>query len=79
MSKVISQNRFSNEALDAHNRYRKKHGCPPLELDQKLCDLAVDWAESLASNDRLAYKNVELNGAPVGQNIMRTNQFYVSG
>jgi uncharacterized protein YkwD len=79
MSKVITQNRFISEALEAHNHYRKLHNSPPLEHDQVLSDLACEWAEYLAANDKLAYKNAIYKDEAIGENIMRINKFFFGG
>lgn len=35
---------FEHEILDAHNRYRAIHGCPPLKLNLEMCNYAREWA-----------------------------------
>lgn len=79
---LISQNRFSNEALKAHDQYRAKHHVSPLELDDNLSNLAVEWAEKLASEDRLKYRDGEYLKQPIGENILRVklnSKLYFSG
>lgn len=79
MSRAITQSRFFNEALEAHNRYRKLHGCPPVELDDKLSQMAAEWAEELAIKDRLEYRNKDYKKEPLGENILRAQCVYFSG
>lgn len=80
MSKLITPARFINEAIEAHNRYRKLHGCPPVEVDQKLCEFAAEWAEHLALKDILEYRNSNYKGEPLGENILRANnRIYFGG
>lgn len=79
MSRAITQSRFFNEALEAHNRYRALHGCPPVELDEKLNQMAAEWAENLAANDKLYYRDTEYKKEPLGENILRANCVYFSG
>ncbi len=79
MSRAITQTRFINEALEAHNRYRKLHGCPALELDDKLSQMAAEWAEKLAVKDRLEYRDTEYKKEPLGENILRASCVYFSG
>jgi hypothetical protein len=79
MSLAITQKRFVSEALEAHNRYRKKHNAPPLELDSELNNLARDWAEHLAETNQLVYRNAFHKKLPIGENILRTAAVYLSG
>lgn len=79
MSKLISQTRFINEAIEAHNRYRSKHGCAPLEVDEKLNEMAAEWAEHLALRDSLDHRNTDYKGEPLGENILRANKIYFAG
>jgi len=75
----ISQKRFIKEALDAHNKYRKVHGVSELEHDTKLSDLAMDWAEHLANRNTLEYTNSQYENAPLGENVVKANKFYLNG
>lgn len=79
MSKIISQKRFISNALDAHNKYRKLHGADPLEHSPDLSDSAQDWAEHLASNNILKYKNSKYNDEFLGENILRAYTAYIDG
>ena len=79
---IISQKRFSNEALKVHNKYRSKHQVSELELDKNLCESAQDWAEHLAESSSLKYRNGEYLKEPVGENILRVklgSKLYFSG
>ena len=71
MGRIISQKRFINEALESHNKVRSLHGLDSLEHDQNLSNLAVEWAEHLALNDRLEYKNTKYNNEQLGENVFR--------
>lgn len=79
MSCLVSQSRFVNEALEAHNRCRRLHGCMPLENDETLNRMAIEWAERLADEDRLVFRNTEYKGEPLGENILRANTIYFRG
>ncbi|CAF0787118.1 unnamed protein product [Brachionus calyciflorus] len=79
MARVISQRKFINEALDAHNKYRKLHDAPALELSNELTEQALEWAEHLAERGQLKYKNASLKNEPIGENILRAKIFYLSG
>ncbi len=79
MTKVISPKKFINEALEAHNKYRKLHNVPPLEHDPNLSDLAADWAEHIAAHNVLQYRDGEYKNQQVGENILRSKAGYISG
>lgn len=79
MTKVISQKKFINEAIEAHNRYRKLHNVPPLEHDPILSDIAADWAEHIATHKVLQYRDGEYKNKPHGENILRAKTGYISG
>lgn len=79
MSKVISQKRFNTEALDAHNKYRKLHFVPEVQLSDELTEKALQWAERLAENGALKYKNPTFKNDLVGENILRAKAYYLSG
>jgi uncharacterized protein YkwD len=46
---------FRAAALEQHNRYRAKHGVPPLVLSTQLNDAAQQYAEQLARTQRLVH------------------------
>ena len=79
MSKIISQKRFINEALEAHNKVRGLHNVPPLEHDPILSDMAADWVEHLAANQALQYRDGDYKNEPVGENILRAKSAYMTG
>ena len=79
---IISQKRFINEALKAHNGYRAKHQVPNLELDSKLSEFAYEWSEKLALEGSLKYEDGQYLNKPIGENILRvklTKKLYFSG
>merc|ERR1712168_1231940 len=51
----ISNIQFAKNMLDEHNKYRSKHGVPPLKLDNKMNAYAQNLAESNAAAGRLAH------------------------
>ncbi len=84
MPKIVNQERFIKECLEAHNTYRSQHCVPNLEVDPRLSELALEWAENLAQNGNLIYKNTFYNDQHLGENILRfrlrdANLFYFSG
>ena len=62
------QTRFINEALDAHNRCRHKHGVPPLQHNKEISVIAQNYAQNLAklkalkhsSKDSRVYRNEQM-------------------
>ena len=62
------QSRFINEALNAHNECRAKHGVPPLQHCNDLSVIAQNYAQKLAQwrqlkhspNDSRVYNNQKL-------------------
>lgn len=51
-------------------------------MDDNLSNLAVEWAEKLASEDRLKYRDGEYLKQPIGENILRVklnSKLYFSG
>jgi uncharacterized protein YkwD len=79
MGRIISQKRFINEALEAHNKLRNLHGLSPLENDPELSNIAAEWAEHLALNDKLEYKNSKYKNQLLGENILKADTSYLSG
>ncbi|GFS27175.1 Golgi-associated plant pathogenesis-related protein 1 [Elysia marginata] len=61
---------FRDEALKAHNDRRKKHGVPPLKLNDELNKYAQDWADHLVKTGTFQHSNCTLsNGDRLGENI----------
>ncbi|XP_075690670.1 Golgi-associated plant pathogenesis-related protein 1 [Rhinoderma darwinii] len=56
--------KFEEDFLSAHNKYRKLHGSPPLQLSQDLCKSAQKWADHLLSIQALDHSDSEY-----GENI----------
>ncbi|XP_049887843.1 uncharacterized protein LOC126382127 isoform X2 [Pectinophora gossypiella] len=46
---------FENEALEAHNEFRREHGVPPLVLSKEISKISQKWADELAKKDSMAY------------------------
>lgn len=53
---------FQTECLNAHNDYRQKHGVPPLELSEKICEVAQKWADVLAKKKKLIHSDTKEYG-----------------
>jgi len=48
---------FDIDCLEAHNKYRKQHGAPPLTLSKSLCDFATEWAKHLAGRGTMQHRS----------------------
>ncbi|XP_017772831.1 PREDICTED: uncharacterized protein LOC108559950 isoform X2 [Nicrophorus vespilloides] len=47
---------FRQECLEAHNKYRAKHGVPPLQLDNELSRYSDEWAKICADRSTLEHR-----------------------
>lgn len=50
---------LEKEFLDAHNKYRRTHGAPPLTLSRDLCNSAQVWADHLLSIRTLQHSSTD--------------------
>ncbi|VDK44129.1 unnamed protein product [Anisakis simplex] len=62
---IEASERFYQQIIDAHNRFRAQHGSEPLVVSAELSEQAQNWANKLALRGHLAY--CELPG--IGENI----------
>ena len=53
---------FRNDALNAHNQYRSKHGAPPLKWSSELESSAQRWANQLAKKGYLQHDKQQVEG-----------------
>ena len=65
----IKGNNFQEEALRAHNDYRRKHHSPNLTLNNDLNRIAQNYANKIAKEYSLQHSNNEYKGEPLGENI----------
>ena len=69
---------FNKIILEEHNKYRKRHGVPNLELDNDLIKSATVYAESLAKNSDPNYlipsNNYYMGDEKLGENLFQCNQ-----
>lgn len=56
---------FDEDFLEAHNKYRKLHGVPPLAIDKNLCKISEEWAKLLASKNLMEHRK----NSSYGENI----------
>ena len=60
---------FCNEALQAHNNYRKIHHTEPLKLNRELCKIAQNYSEHLANVGRLQHSDNNYHNDAMGENL----------
>ena len=59
---------FKQSCLDAHNRYRSRHGVPLLKWSGKLTNDAQDWANHLAASGKWEH-DLTARGKDQGENL----------
>ena len=64
-----TQELFINEALKAHNEFRKKHFVAPLKHNRELSRIAQNWAEKVAAKNKLLASGNTYNSQHLGENI----------
>ncbi|CAL4065924.1 unnamed protein product, partial [Meganyctiphanes norvegica] len=68
---------FIQSCLDSHNVYRARHSAPHLELSQKLCNLAQNWANELAHSGCFRHQQIPDLGENIycrSTNLLKINQ-----
>ena len=60
---------FDIEALEAHNKYRRKHHVPPLTLNKDLCKIAQSYAERLLATNSFNHSKNKYKGNEIGENL----------
>ncbi len=63
------QELFINEALKAHNEFRKKHNVAPLKHNLELSKIAQNWAETVAAKNKLIASGNKYNNQHLGENV----------
>ncbi|KAG5441917.1 Golgi-associated plant pathoproteinsis- protein 1, variant 2 [Clonorchis sinensis] len=61
--------RLNEDAINAHNEYRKVHGCPALTLDNQLAEGAQKYAERLAYLGKLIHSDSKEYGENLATSI----------
>ena len=62
-------NEFCQEALDAHNKYRKIHHVEPLILNKEICKIAESYAKHLANLGHLEHSDNCYKEDTLGENL----------
>ena len=78
-SETISGNAFQQDALAAHNKYRRKHHVGDLVLSKDLCNIAQKYAETLARTGNFAHSNGKYNGKNMGENLFACYGMKIDG
>ena len=78
-TETISGNEFQQSALEAHNKYRKKHHVGKLVLSKDLCNIAQKYAETLARTGNFAHSEGKYNGKNMGENLFACYGMKISG
>jgi len=73
----FSEIAFINEALIAHNIYRRIHGAEPLELSDELSKIALDRAKELAAAGEISVKLTKWGEEPLGETVGSVKGFKV--
>ena len=60
---------FNKIMLDCHNEYRKKHSSQELNIEDKLCEKAKEYAKNLLETNFNCEQNLLYDGHIVGENI----------
>ena len=66
---AMADKKFTDEAVKAHNDYRKRHQAAPLSHAKDLSAQAQKWADHLAATDSFQHSDVTLKGVRLGENI----------
>ncbi|XP_071097472.1 uncharacterized protein [Haliotis cracherodii] len=65
----MSDRKFIDEVVKAHNEYRSRHQAPSLSHSKDLSSTAQKWADHLALTNTFQHSNASLKGEPLGENI----------
>ena len=64
----VSPSEYAEQAVDAHNELRAKHGVEPLTVASDLCALAQTWADYLLANKKTGHSPKD-HRSGTGENI----------
>ncbi|XP_067661889.1 uncharacterized protein [Haliotis asinina] len=65
----MSDRKFIDEVVKAHNEYRSRHQASPLSHSKDLSSTAQKWADHLALTNTFQHSNTSLKGEQLGENI----------
>lgn len=78
-STSISNDKFEEEFLNAHNQYRRQHGVPPIQLSKNLCKYADEWARTLAKRCQTDHRDQNDYGENIFSAWSSDPNFIVTG
>ena len=78
-TETISGNDFQQRALEAHNKYRRKHHVGNLVLSKDLCNIAQKYAETMARTGNFAHSHGKYNGKNMGENLFACYGMKIDG
>ncbi|KAK2721080.1 hypothetical protein QYM36_003374, partial [Artemia franciscana] len=55
-NKSFTTQRFVTECLEAHNKYRRNHNVPEVEIDEAISKYATEWAKKISLNDKMEHR-----------------------
>ncbi|XP_023341668.1 protein PRY1 [Eurytemora carolleeae] len=55
-SESNEDDKFAKKSLEEHNKFRRKHGVPPLTLNKEMCMYSQEWAEYLIAENRFQHR-----------------------
>ena len=73
----INKRYFNNELLKYHNDMRKKHNSPELNLNEKLNQIAKEYAKELINSNKIIFSPYTYKGEPLGENIYNSENIYI--
>ena len=76
---TITGNEFQQSALEAHNKYRRKHHVGDLKLNKELCNIAQRYAETIARTSNFSHSNAKFNGKNMGENLFACCGIKITG
>ena len=60
---------FEQDALEAHNNFRRVHNAPDMKLNRQLSDQAKVYAQKIANAGALKHSKDAERGSDVGENL----------
>lgn len=69
---------FEEECLETHNKFRKKHHSPPLELNKELNKIAETYAQKLAKSNKFEHSTNTWKGEDLGENLYKCSGFPIN-
>uniref|UniRef100_A0A1B6GU91 SCP domain-containing protein n=1 Tax=Cuerna arida TaxID=1464854 RepID=A0A1B6GU91_9HEMI len=78
-TKDINKEEFTKQCLERHNEYRAKHKVQPLKLNTELSAFAQDWADHLASTQKMVHRPNNKYGENLWMMMTTDRSYKVNG